>query len=345
MLTEKELNEIRKTLENSNNPLFFFDDDGDGLCAYLILKKHYKKGRGIPIKTAGPLNYEQYKNLIEEEKPDLIIILDKAIIKKEFFENCPCDILYIDHHPVQSKIPKKIKYFNPLIHNKDSYIPTSQIIYSVTKDNLWLAAIGCLFDYKIPEFIEDFKKQYADLITITTKDPGDILYKTELGKLIKLFAFNLKGKSGEVKKSLNALEKVESPYEILNQTTEYGKFLLKRFERLNKEFEILLKEAENHIDEDNKLILFIYPENRSSFTRDLATQLSYMHQDKTIIIGRERNNEFKLSLRNQRKDIRKPLEKALAGLEGYGGGHEKACGANIARKDFDTFIERIKKLI
>jgi len=120
---------------------------------------------------------------------------------------------------------------------------------------------------------------------------------------------------------------------------------MKRYEKLNREYEELLEKAKENIDKDSKVILFIYPENRSSFTRDLATELSSMHQDKTIIIGRERNNEFKLSLRNQKKDIRKALKKALEGLEGYGGGHKKACGANIAKKDFEEFIERIKNIM
>jgi nanoRNase/pAp phosphatase (c-di-AMP/oligoRNAs hydrolase) len=37
--------------------------------------------------------------------------------------------------------------------------------------------------------------------------------------------------------------------------------------------------------------------------------------------------------------------KALEGLEGFGGGHEKACGANIKLKDFDMFVERFGELV
>ena len=39
------------------------------------------------------------------------------------------------------------------------------------------------------------------------------------------------------------------------------------------------------------------------------------------------------------------LEKSFAGLEGYGGGHEYACGASIKERDFKEFIERMKKNI
>ena len=39
------------------------------------------------------------------------------------------------------------------------------------------------------------------------------------------------------------------------------------------------------------------------------------------------------------------MEKALQGVQGYGGGHLHACGANIKVEDFDRFVDNIKKLI
>ena len=39
MLTKKEINEIRENIENSKNPLFFYDDDPDGVCSFLLLYK------------------------------------------------------------------------------------------------------------------------------------------------------------------------------------------------------------------------------------------------------------------------------------------------------------------
>ncbi len=36
------------------------------------------------------------------------------------------------------------------------------------------------------------------------------------------------------------------------------------------------------------------------------------------------------------------LEKALAGVEGYGGGHEQACGAVVKKEDFEQFISNLK---
>lgn len=340
MLTKDEIEEIRKILEESNNPIYLFDDDGDGLCSYLLLKKHYKKGKGMPIKNAGALD-TSYTTYIYEEKADLVVILDKALVKQEFIDEAKCKVLYIDHHPIQKL--NKVNYFNPLFNNKDIYMPTSYLTYKVTNSNIWIATIGCLFDYYIPEFMKEFMKEYPDLLKKINQNPGYILFETNLGKLVKLFAFNMKGKPNEIKKSLEFLEKIESPYEILNETNEYGKFLKERYEKLNKEYEALLEKAKK-CQEENNLIIFEYPSTRISFNQYLATELSYLNQDKTIIIAREKDNDFKLSLRNQKKDISKMLSKALEGIKGRGGGHVHACGASVDKKDYEKFIEKMRKL-
>jgi len=308
----------------------------------LILKKHYKNGIGMPIKSAGPLD-ETSVDRINEEKPDLVVILDKAVVKQEFIDKVNCKVLIIDHHPLLKL--ENVKYFNPLKNDKKSYVPTSNMAYAVTKDNMWLAVIGCLFDYSCPDFLKEFKKEYPDMIKKLTKDAGYIVFETELGKLVKLFAFNLKGKRADVKNSVEAMENVNSPYEIMHQTTKEGKYLWERYEKLNREYEDLLKKAESNLDMKSKFILFMHPQSRNSFVMNIATELSYWHQDKTIIIGREKENEIKISLRNQKKDIRKPFAKALEGLKGYGGGHPHAVGGSVSREDFEIFIGRIYKLI
>ena len=51
MLNKKELDEIKENLEMSQNPLFFFDNDVDGLCSFLILRRSIGRGRGVAIKS------------------------------------------------------------------------------------------------------------------------------------------------------------------------------------------------------------------------------------------------------------------------------------------------------
>ena len=49
MLSEKQVKEIREHLEKAQNPLFFFDNDQDGLCSFLLLQRYIGRGKGIAI--------------------------------------------------------------------------------------------------------------------------------------------------------------------------------------------------------------------------------------------------------------------------------------------------------
>jgi single-stranded DNA-specific DHH superfamily exonuclease len=63
------------------------------------------------------------------------------------------------------------------------------------------------------------------------------------------------------------------------------------------------------------------------------------------MIAREKKGYMRLSIRSRNTIIPPILEKSLKDLDGSGGGHEHACGANILKEDFQEFIERFKKLI
>ena len=49
MLTQKQIKEIREHLDKAQNPLFFFDNDVDGLTSFLILQRYIGSGRGIAV--------------------------------------------------------------------------------------------------------------------------------------------------------------------------------------------------------------------------------------------------------------------------------------------------------
>ncbi|MEM4331117.1 MAG: DHH family phosphoesterase, partial [Candidatus Pacearchaeota archaeon] len=91
------------------------------------------------------------------------------------------------------------------------------------------------------------------------------------------------------------------------------------------------------------ILVFIYNDEKMALTSDLSNELLYENPDKFIIIGRDKNDEIKLSLRSAKYPVLPILEKSLKGIEGYGGGHLHACGANIKKKDIEQFLENIKK--
>lgn len=75
----------------------------------------------------------------------------------------------------------------------------------------------------------------------------------------------------------------------------------------------------------------------------LSNELLFEHPEKIIIIGREKNDEIMLSLRSGKVKIVDKLQRALNGINGYGGGHDLACGACIKKDEFDKFIEQFRE--
>ncbi len=144
MLTNTQLNQIKESLEESQNPLFFFDNDVDGLCSFLILQRALKRGKGVSIKSFPRLD-KSYLRKVDELNPDKVIILDKAEVDREFIDflyEQQIPVLWIDHHKVE--IPKetleKIEYYNTI----PSAEPITYVAYQIfkNKQDRWLAMIG-----------------------------------------------------------------------------------------------------------------------------------------------------------------------------------------------------------
>lgn len=338
MLTEKNYNEIREELDNCKRPLFFFDDDPDGLCSFLLLYRYKREGKGVVIKTSPELKPVFIKT-VENYNPDKVFIVDKPMVSPEFIDAVKVPIIWIDHHDIIEN--SGTKYFNS---RKDGFgEPASCICYRVVKQNLWIAACGAVGDWYLPDFIKEFSKEYPDLLSPEIKKPEKALYETKLGELIRILSFILKGKTSDVLSCIKILTRIKTPYELLNEETVQAKFIIKRFKKVKKEYDSLLDEALKHSKAD-KIIIFTYSDKKMSFTGDLSNELLYRFPEKLILVAREKGGEMKSSLRSSgHVSVSEILKKALVGIEGYGGGHEYACGACIKNRDFKRFVENIRK--
>lgn len=343
-LSEDQILEIRKHLEASENPMFFFDDDCDGLCSFLLLKKFIGRGRGIIVKGSPKLEPE-YARKVHEFSPDKIFIMDKPIVLQEFIDKVAPPIIWIDHHTPLER--KGVKYFNPRLSNPKDNSPATYWCYRVTKQNAWIAMVGCIADWFSPpaDLAEHFFKEYPGLCPEKIDDPEEILYSTELGRLIKIFSFILKGTASEAMKYINAVNKIEDPYEILNNNSTNARYINKRVEKITKKYTELLDSALKTKQESSKLLLFTYSDKKMSFTSDLSNELLHLFPERLIIIGREKEDKLNISLRSKHIQLPAIVAGALKEVNGYGGGHEYACGANIVKEDFKRFIESIKKQI
>ncbi|MFH1276116.1 MAG: DHHA1 domain-containing protein [Candidatus Woesearchaeota archaeon] len=337
MLTDKEIEQIREELATAKNPLFFYDGDGDGLTSFLLLYKIHREGKGIYMNNTSYLD-ERFVKKVEELDPDKVFILDIPVVEQSFLDKVNRPVIWIDHHPPLERT--KVKYFNPRIKDPDAYIPTSRMCWQISNnpDNLWLATAGSLADYYMPDFIKDFVKKHPTFAG-KKEDLPVLLYKKPVGMLVKMFFFLLKGPTSEVRKSIKILTRIKSPEEIFEEQTPQGKFLHKRFLKINEKYEELIKQAKKSVKK-SKLVLFFYTENKWSFTANLSNELFGNYPDKMILIARKKSGDVKCSLRG--KNVGKYLKEALDGVEGKGGGHPDACGAVISEKDWDRFLENFK---
>ena len=342
-LSEKQVNKIKEELDTCKNPLFFFDDDQDGLCAFLLLYRYKREGHGVIVKTTPKLG-SIFLRKIDEYDPDRIFILDVANVEDGFLESIKAPVVWVDHHGLLDK--HGVNYFNPRIANHMDNQPTSYMCYQAVQQDIWIAALGCVADWFIPPFIDEFREQYPDLIENKYRGPGDIIYNSKLGNLIRIFSFALKGKHNDVMKSIKVLTRIKTPYEILNQETSQGKFIYDRYKKINELYEPLLEDVLKTAEKTKgRIIVYRYNDDKTSFTSDLSNEAIYRHPDRIILIGREKNDEMKCSIRSSKIILPPMIEKALVGLNGYGGGHENACGLNIKTADFEEFLKRFEDMI
>ena len=254
MLTSQQITSLQEELLNSKNPLFLYDSDADGLASFLLLYRMHREGKGIRVTSISNLNLDFVKR-IKELNPDKIFILDIPVLDQQFVDELKRPVFWLDHHEPQ--LLQGVNYFNPRIADPDAYIPTTRMAYQVSQnpEDLWIAAIGCLADWHMPDFIEEFIEKYPGFLSKKT-DLTTALYKEPVGKLVKLFFFLQKGPSNEVRKSISVLMKMHSPQEIFNQETAAGKFLYKRFDSINSRYESILSHAKEKVTK-SKILIYV----------------------------------------------------------------------------------------
>jgi oligoribonuclease NrnB/cAMP/cGMP phosphodiesterase (DHH superfamily) len=341
MLTQEQLVEIRSHLENSQNPLFFFDNDVDGLCAFLILRRALGRGRGIPIKSFPELK-EQYLRKVEEINPDSVFILDKAEISGDFVEGVVkrgIPIVWIDHH--ETKTPKEIIektfYYNSIPESE----PVTYLAQKVfdRKEDLWLALIGCIGDVYMPDFADKFAKDFPELFN-SNVSAFDALYCTEIGRVVRMLNFGLMDTTTNVVNLIKYLFRAESVYDILEENY-HTKLFHKRYEKLNQFYNRQIDKAEAGLNESSNLVFFSYS-GSISMSSEIANGIYFKHPDKFVVVLFKRPDKINISMRgkNALKITKKVVEKIPCAS---GGGHKEATGAMIPVDQLEEFKKEIYK--
>lgn len=349
MLSEKQFDQIRDFVEKAQNPLFLFDNDVDGLASFLLLCRACGKGKGVAIKSFPSLN-SNYVGKLHEFKPDYVFVLDKALIDKGFRDaarDLSMPIIWIDHHEIpEGADEENIFYFNPKQNNMESKEPVAYICYKAVrrKEDEWIAMLGCLTDWYVPDFAMEFSKTYPDLFPYT-EDAGKALYETEMGKIVKMLNFALMDRTSIVVKMLKNLLTIKSPHELLDVTSKTAS-IYRRYTQINNKYEKLVNKAKEIAKTKSKLLFFQYG-GELSLSAQISNELLYNYPDRVIVVAFIRGAKANISLRCKKgRDIRKILSKSMEGIEGTsGGGHKEACGASLQVEDLPKFHANLLKEI
>jgi len=346
MLTQKQISEIKEHLEKAQNPVFFFDNDPDGLCSFLLLSRWIGRGKGVAVKSFPDLN-EGYFRKVNELNADYIFILDKPIVSRAFLEqieqkNVPT--VWIDHHELPEDIPDFIDYYNPITNDKENTNePSTYLCYKITQniEDIWIALIGCISDKFVPEFYPDFKIKYPDL-AVNSANAFDIFYKSQIGRIARIFSFALKDRTTNVVNMIKFLLKVKSPYEVLEENPKTYS-MHHRFKQINIRYQKLLRKARMNEKDFEKILFFQYGGDLS-ISSDLANQLNYEFPEKIVVVVYVTGVKANVSVRG--KNVRKIILKAIEGLEdATGGGHEDAVGAKIRVDDLEIFKRNLERIV
>jgi len=345
MLTKKQVSEIREHLQRAQNPIFFFDNDADGVCSFLLLQRYLGRGKGVPIKSFPDVAEEYFKKVVEF-KADYIFFLDKPVISKEFFdlaEKAGVNVVWIDHHMIDKEdVPDFVYYYNPLFNESKSDEPVTALCYQIANktEDLWILVAGCISDRFVPPEYSDFEKKYPDL-ALSSSDSFDIYYKSQIGKIAKIINFGLKDRTTNVMNMIRFFLAASSPYEVLeessgNQTMYY------RYKQVDSKYKRLLKKSISFVGE-GRMIFFPYGGDLS-ISSDISNELSYLFKDKIVVVLYNKGSKVNISMRG--KGVRDIFARAIKDIEGArGGGHENAIGGQINSKDVERFRERLEELI
>jgi oligoribonuclease NrnB/cAMP/cGMP phosphodiesterase (DHH superfamily) len=335
MIDKKDLEVLKKEIEESTNPLFLFDNDPDGFCSGVILLKNFGKGNAFPIKSFPNID-DSLLEKIERFSPDKIFILDKPFIDENFFDlmnEKGIEVFIIDHHEIflTEKLKSKAKFFSSYPLSE----PTSFICQKIcnNKSTEWISLIGCIYDVFLPDFIQEFQESYPEMID-SSIEISKIRYSSELGKITLILSLALKASNQTIQNMIELFLKASGPNAILIED-EQNRYLHRRYNQLNKIIERNVEKTKVYGD-----LVYLEYSGEYSLSSDIANFLFFKYPDSFIVVCYKKYDAINISFRGEgSKSFTKEVVEKFE--HSTGGGHELACGLRITRDSFDGFKKMV----
>lgn len=342
MLSVNQCNELRDHLQRAQNPLFYYDNDADGLCSFLLFARYLGRGKGVAVRSYPDLN-ASYARKAVELGADVVFILDKPIVSPEFISalrELAIPVIWIDHHALittsNPELFESVSRYNPLEGEESSNEPVTYWAQQVCgrMEDIWIAVMGCIADHYLPDFAQSFAKEYPELWGKGIKKPFDAYYKTEIGTIARALNFGLKDSVSHVVKLQQYLLTCTSPSAVFADVSGNAHFRA-TYGKLMKRYEGLLREALQ--TREGNLLFFTYG-GETSMSSELSNELVYRSQGCYIVVAYSNAGITNLSLRGE--NVRAMLERILPKLtHASGGGHADAVGARISSGELALFRE------
>jgi len=346
MLSLTKLAELRGKLEASQNPIFLYDNDADGFCSFVLLRRFLGRGKGVAVRSHPDIDVG-YARKARELNADYVFVLDRPFLGDAFvkeIEEMHLPLIWIDHHDVVSPHHEHpaVLTFNPTLNKskQKSGEPVTYWCYQLTQrtEDAWVALMGCIADHYLPDFASVFAKKHPDLWGVRIRAPFDAYYGTEIGLLARALGYGLKDSVTHVVYLQNFVADCANPHDMLLELGGQSSFA-RKYREIKKKYDELLPRAKAHKGE--KLLFFQYG-GALSISSDLANELSYLYPKHVVVVAFISGSYANLSLRGPR--VREMLESILGDFEGgRGGGHLDAVGARINAGDLERFKTALQK--
>ncbi len=331
-ITFDQAKEFLNEISSKDKVAILHHDDGDGFASGILYYDWCKLKNAETEHFTYSINKSKLKNF-NLENFDKIIICDLApcLIAKELEMIKDKQILYADHHPRNTPLPKEIL---ELVTIDKGNFPSSRTAGELTGLKPWLALTGTITDsgQLYPEnqnFIDEHLKQLNMTI--------DEFHQNITSVVTNFLVYFDK----DFDKAFKILQQINSVDEISS--------LKKYSEPVEEEVQ---KFVEQYEDKKERLgdVNFYYFNPSFPVKAPVCGIISYQDKNQIYIFATPKSDgkHIGLSARNtsQRIDMAELLKAGVSNLkDGSAGGHPAAAGGMVRVEDIEKFKENIRKFV